>query len=421
MTDDHVGDEERLRRALHRYGERVQPVQDQWARIEGRRAAATVQAKPRRGLVTLVATASVAAGMVLLAGILFRPDEVRPPVAEAIVGPHLPQYAGVVQVPDAPTGSTVAAIRDRGFIRVGIKFDQPSFGQIDPDTGRVQGFDAEIAKLIAVEIFGGYVSDVEDRIHWVQAPSANRESMIQDGAVDIVVATYSITASREEKVSFAGPYYESRQDIMVRADDSSIGGVGDLAGRKVCTARGSTSYSNLMARNPDALVVVRDTYSECAQALVDREVEAVTTDQAILAGYLRQGGGTFKLLSRPFALPELYGIGLRKGDEVFRAFSTNAWAASSPMVTGARRPAIGSRAWTSFLLRSPVRSLISALSTQSGGAASCGGTAPIGLTNDTVERPKRRGATGDTDHLSDAGRRGGTGGGAVRGGCGLCG
>ena len=199
MTDDHVGDEERLRRALHRYGERVQPVQDQWARIEGRRAAMTVPAKPRRGLFTLGATASVAAVMILLAGILLRPDEVRPPVAEAYVDPHLPQYTGVVDVPEVPAGSTVAAIRDRGFIRVGIKFDQPSFGKMDPDTGKMQGFDAEIARLVAVEIFGGTVSDVEDKIRWVQAVSPNRERLIQDGVVDIVVATYSITPNARRR------------------------------------------------------------------------------------------------------------------------------------------------------------------------------------------------------------------------------
>ena len=214
----------------------------------------------------------------------------------------------------------MADIQDRGFIRVGIKYDQPSFGKFDPSTGKVQGFDAEIAKLVAVGIFGGTVSDVEGRVHWVQAVSRNRESLLEDGAVDIVVATYSITVPREEKVSFAGPYYSSTQDIMVRADDTSIAGVDDLAGKRVCTAQGSTSYENLVASSPAALPVVRDTYSECAQALSDGNVDAVTTDQAILAGYLHQGGGTFKLLGRPFAPEELYGIGLPKGDEAFRTF-----------------------------------------------------------------------------------------------------
>jgi glutamate transport system substrate-binding protein len=323
MTDDYFGGDERLRRVLHRYAGRVQPVQDQWARIEGRAAVAEPAPPRRRGQFSLVAAASLAAVVVLVAAVLVRPDEVRVSMAGDFVEPDQgPQYAGVAQVPEFPAGSTMAAIQERGFIRVGIKFDQPSFGTYDPDAGTVHGFDAEIAKLLAVAIFGGTVSDAEDRIHWVQAQSKNRESMLRDGAVDIVVATYSITAEREEKVSFAGPYYRSSQDIMVRDDDSSIAGVDDLAGRRVCTAQGSTSYQNLVTRSPDALPVVHDTYSACAQALADGEVDAVTTDRAILAGYLHQAGGTFKLLGRSFAPEELYGIGLRKGDGELRTFLT---------------------------------------------------------------------------------------------------
>lgn len=320
MTDDYFGDDERLRRALRRYGDRFQPVQDEWARIEGRHAALASRPAPRRGLVSLAATAAVAAAIVVLAGSLVRPDEMRPTVAGAFAEPHRLQYAGLPPMPSFAPGSTMAEIQDRGFIRVGIKFDQLYFGKLDPGTGQVQGFDAEIAKLVAVGIFGGAVSEIESRIQWVQAVSRNRESLLEDGAVDIVVATYSITAQREETVSFAGPYYSSTQDIMVRVDDATIAGVDDLAGKRVCTAQGSTSYQNLVTRSPAALAVVRDTYSECAQALADGAVDAVTTDQAILAGYLHQGGGSFKLLGRPFAPEELYGIGLRKGDEMFRAF-----------------------------------------------------------------------------------------------------
>lgn len=280
-----------------------------------------VREPPRRRLIPLAAMAGMVAIVVLLAGIpAQQSDEVRVSVAGAFVGPDMPQYAGVAQAPAFTAGSTMASIQTRGFIRVGIKFDQPSFGKLDPNTGQVQGFDAEIAKLIAVGIFGGKVSDVEDRIQWVPAVSRNRESLLQDGEVDIVVATYSITPGRGEMVSFAGPYYSSTQDIMVRAADSSIQGVEDLAGKTVCTAQGSTSYDNLVRSSPDALPDVRDTYSECAQALSDGGVDAVTTDQAILAGYLHQGGGTFKLLGRPFGPEELYGIGLHKGDEDFRRF-----------------------------------------------------------------------------------------------------
>jgi glutamate transport system substrate-binding protein len=322
MADDELGGHERLQQTLQRYAARVQPAQDQWARIEGRHAAVARRPTPRRTAGSLAATAGLAVVAVLLAGMLGRPDQTRLAVAGPFVGPDVPQYAGVFDVPEWPAGSTMAAIQARGFIRVGIKFDQPSFGQIDADTEQVEGFDAEIAKLMAVAIFGGKASDVDHRIRWVQAVSRNRESLLAGGEVDIVIATYSITAERAERVSFAGPYYSSRQDIMFRSDDTSIAGLDDLVGKRVCTAQGSTSYQNLVTASPDAVPVIRDTYSECAQALADEKVDAVTTDRAILAGYLHQGSGTFRLLNRPFADEELYGIGLRKYDEGFRRFLT---------------------------------------------------------------------------------------------------
>jgi glutamate transport system substrate-binding protein len=320
MTEESSKNEERLRQALHRYAERVDPGPDRWARIEGRYLAATNPSPSRRGLPSLLATAVVAACVVLAAGMLVRPDQVRPPVAQAdFVGPEVPQYAGVVPVPEFPAGSTMAAIQARGYIRVGIKFDQPNFGLQDPKTGAVNGFDAEIAKLLAVGIFGGRVSDLGERIRWEPVVSRNREALLTDGAVDMVVATYSITPERREKVDFAGPYYLARQDILIKAEDGSIRGVEDLTGKRVCTAQGSTSLQNLVARNPAAVVVLRDTYSECATALLEGHVDAVTTDQDILAGYAHQSGGSFRTLNNPFS-DEQYGIGIHKGDDAFRAF-----------------------------------------------------------------------------------------------------
>jgi glutamate transport system substrate-binding protein len=320
MTDHRGRNEERLRRALHGYAERVEPGPDQWAKVEARHFAATHSSRSRRGLLSLSATAIVAACVLLVAGILVRPEQVRPPVAQAdFVGPEVPQYAGVVPAPEFPAGSTMAAIQARGYIRVGIKFDQPNFGLEDPATGAVHGFDAEIAKLIAVGIFGGRVSDLGERIRWQPVVSRNREALLEEGEVDMVVATYSITSDREKRVDFAGPYYLARQDILIRADDRSIRGIDDLTGKKVCTAQGSTSQQNLAARNPAALVVLRDTYSECATALLGGHVDAVTTDQGILAGYAHQSGGSFRTVNNPFS-DEHYGIGIHKGDEVFRAF-----------------------------------------------------------------------------------------------------
>ncbi len=265
--------------------------------------------------------AVVVGALLLAATVMVRPEQVVTRDAMAFVEPGVgPQYAGVVPVERFPAGSTMAAIQARGVIRVGIKFDQPYFGEEDPATHEVTGFDAEIAKLIAVRIFGGTVGDLGDRVEWVQAVSGKRESLLEDGVVDIVVATYSITDERKERVDFAGPYYQSTQDIMVRADNGSIRGVDDLAGRRVCTAQGSTSYKNLIARQPAATPTLRDTYSECADALSTGVVDAVTTDRAILSGYDLQSGGAFKLLNASFGQDERYGIGLPKGDPDFRTF-----------------------------------------------------------------------------------------------------
>jgi glutamate transport system substrate-binding protein len=327
MTEERSDADDRLRQALHRYAERVQPLQGQWARIEARHRIASRAARPRRrGVLSISLTAAVAAVMVIAAGVVVRPlGTVRPPNAEAdFVEPRVPQYAGVVRAPDFLPGSTMAAIRARGYIRVGIKFDQPYFGYRDQD-GAVHGFDAEIAKLLAVGVFGGKVSDIDDRIHWVQAVSRNRETLLQAGSVDIIVATYTINDARREKVDFAGPYYVAHQDIMVRSD-STVRSFEDLTGKRVCTAQGSTSYENLILKNPNTQPVQRDTYSECATALEHGEVEAVTTDRDILSGYVHQANGVFRILNIAFS-DEPYGIGVAKGDMAFRAFLNDRLAA----------------------------------------------------------------------------------------------
>jgi glutamate transport system substrate-binding protein len=222
-------------------------------------------------------------------------------------------------VPDHAAGTTMAALQSKGTIRVGVKFDQPGFGLKNPTTNEVEGFDVEIAKLLAQAIFGGSVESVESKIEFIEAVSKNREPFIQDGTVDIVVATYTINDTRKQVVDFAGPYFVARQDIMVKADDSSIKGVQDLNGKKVCTVKGSTSEKNLRAQAPQADVVLFDTYSLCAEALGDGRVVAVTTDNTILAGLVKAAGEAYKLVENPFS-DEPYGIGLKKGDDAFRNF-----------------------------------------------------------------------------------------------------
>jgi glutamate transport system substrate-binding protein len=225
--------------------------------------------------------------------------------------------------PEFEAGTTMAAIQQKGKLVVGTKFDQPGFGLKNPTSGAIEGFDVEVAKLIAVGIFGGSVDDLGDKIEFVETVSAVREPSIVDGKVDIVVATYTINDTRKQVVDFAGPYFTAEQDIMVKADDTAIKSVNDLNGKKVCSAQGSTSLKNIQAKAPRADVSIQfRTYSECAQALGDGRVQAVSTDNAILAGLVADSQGAYKLVGAPFS-EEPYGIGLKKGDDDFREFLNN--------------------------------------------------------------------------------------------------
>jgi glutamate transport system substrate-binding protein len=213
-----------------------------------------------------------------------------------------------------PAGSTMAKLKAKGTIVVGTKFDQPLFGLKNPTTGGIEGFDVEIAKLVAKRI------DPDLKVEFVETVSKNREPFIQEGKVDIVVATYTINDTRKQVVDFAGPYYVAGQDIMVKSDNTTIKGVEDLNGKKVCSVQGSTSIKNVQEKAPQAdLSITFDTYSKCADALADGRVEAVTTDNIILLGLIKDRGTQYKLVGNTFT-EEPYGIGLKKGDDDFRDF-----------------------------------------------------------------------------------------------------
>ncbi len=213
-----------------------------------------------------------------------------------------------------PAGSTMAEIQQRGTITVGTKFDQPLFGLKRATTGEVEGFDVEIAELIAEAI------DPDLEIEFVETPSAVREDVLVNGDVDMVVATYTINDKRKERVGFAGPYYVAGQDIMVPAGNpEDIQGVDDLNGKRVCSVQGSTSIENVREQAPDADVTEFGTYSQCADAMSDGRVDAVSTDNVILLGLIEESDGEFELVGNPFTT-EPYGIGVPKDDDEFRAF-----------------------------------------------------------------------------------------------------
>lgn len=220
-----------------------------------------------------------------------------------------------------PAGSTMARLADQGTIVVGTKFDQPLFGLLGPD-GTPVGFDVEIAKIIAAEL-----GIAPEDITWTETVSQNRESFIQDGQVDIVVATYTINDDRKEVVDFAGPYYVAGQSLMVRADETEITSADDLAGKIVCSADGSTPAKNIAENFPDTELVVFAQYTDCLDPLRNNQVDAVTTDNVILAGYVSESPDDFKIVGEQFT-EEPYGVGLKLGDDEFRAFINDTLEAS---------------------------------------------------------------------------------------------
>jgi len=218
----------------------------------------------------------------------------------------------VAEEPEFEAGTTMAKLADAGEITVGTKFDQPLFGLKGPD-GDPVGFDVEIAKLVA-----GELGIAAEDINWVETVSANREPFLQNGQVDMVVATYTINDVRKEVVDFAGPYYQAGQDLLVLAGNpENITGPEDLEGKPVCTVSGSTSEKNIAAYTTN--VIATDTYSNCLGPLRSGEVVAVTTDNVILAGLADQNEGEFEVLDNPFT-EEPYGIGVAKDDTEFRNF-----------------------------------------------------------------------------------------------------
>jgi glutamate transport system substrate-binding protein len=217
------------------------------------------------------------------------------------------------ETPEFPEGTTMAELAAAGEMTIGTKFDQPGFGLIGPD-GDPVGFDVEIAKIIASEL-----GIEEDGINWVETVSGNREPFIQDGRVDIVVATYTINDDRKEVVDFAGPYYLAGQSLLVRADDDSISGPEDLAGKRVCSVDGSTPAATIEREYPEADLVTFAAYTDCLDPLRNNQVDTLSTDNVILAGYVYENPDDFKIVGDPFT-EEPYGIGLQKGDDEFRDF-----------------------------------------------------------------------------------------------------
>lgn len=219
---------------------------------------------------------------------------------------------------DFEAGTTMAELAEAGTIRVGTKYDQPGFGLLNLE-GVPEGFDVEIAKIIASEL-----GIEESGIVWSEAPSAVREEVLERDEVDIVVATYTINDERKQRIDFAGPYYIAGQHIMVPADETEITGPESFESgeRTVCTVQGSTPSENIrpFLANEDEQLVLFDVYSRCVDAMDNGDVDAVTTDNVILLGFISENPDAYKLVESGTFTEEPYGIGVQKGDDEFRSF-----------------------------------------------------------------------------------------------------
>ncbi|MFD3685281.1 glutamate ABC transporter substrate-binding protein [Nocardiopsis sp. NPDC058631] len=201
-----------------------------------------------------------------------------------------------------------ASLVDATSLTVGVKADQPGLG-LQVGDGGFEGFDVDVALYIARQM-----GIPEEDVEFVPVTSAEREEKLGDGEVDMVVATYSITQARKTEVTFGGPYYVAKQDVLVRSDATGIRSVRDLEGLDVCQGEGSNSA----VRITEGLGIAVEqtdapTYSACIDLLRDGEVDAVSTDNLILAGFLAEDPSAFRLVNSPFT-DEKYGVGLPHGD-----------------------------------------------------------------------------------------------------------
>jgi glutamate transport system substrate-binding protein len=208
-----------------------------------------------------------------------------------------------------PADTTMGKIQAKGEIAIGVKYDVPPFGFKNPDSGEVEGFDVDLGQAIADKL------GVEAKL--VEAISDNRIPFIQDGTVDLVLSTMTINAERAQEIGFTDPYFIAKGRILV-PEGSDIAGIEDLAGKKVCTALGSTYEETLKTEAPDADLRLVDLYSECLELLQNGAIDAISTDDVILTGMIIQDD-SLKLVGDELTV-EPYGGGFKKDDTEFAEF-----------------------------------------------------------------------------------------------------
>lgn len=238
----------------------------------------------------------------------------------AACAPAAPAPAGEQRgLPLAPEGTGLRKVQDRGRIIVGVKYDVPTFGLLNPVTNRLEGFDVDLAKAVAREILGD-----ENAIEFVEAISRNRIPFLEQGVVDLIASTMTANEERAQQVDFTYTYYVAGQSLLV-PKNSTITGIQDLRGRPVGTVKGSTSEQNIRQKAPEADVVLFDTYSEAVAAMDSGRLVAVTTDDSILFGFVYNAPDKYKVVGGQFTV-EPYAMAVAKGNTTLLEAVNNALA-----------------------------------------------------------------------------------------------
>jgi polar amino acid transport system substrate-binding protein len=212
--------------------------------------------------------------------------------------------SGALPRPGAmPAGSTMAAIAARGRLIAGVSQNTYLFGFRDSSTGEIKGFDVDIIKEIATAIFG----DWRNHVQFVAITSAQRIPYVAEGKVDVVASTMTMNCARWEQVSFSSQYFDAQQMVLV-PKDSTVTGIGDLGGKKVCAAAGSTSIQNIAAAASKPIPVAVSDWTDCLVLLQQGQVDAISTDNTILAGLAAQDPTTH-LVGAGFS-SEPYGLAM---------------------------------------------------------------------------------------------------------------
>jgi len=216
-----------------------------------------------------------------------------------------------------PAGSFMDTIHARGRLVVGVAPDILLFGYVNPATGSIEGFDVDMLKQVAEAIFGGTDATIDAHIQYVTITNAQRIPKVRDSSVDIVADTMTINCARRQQVDFSSVYYDAGQRVLVGLG-SSASAITDLGGKRVCAAALSTSLDNIAKAEPKAVTVAPPDQTDCLVAFQRGQVDAISTDDAVLAGLAKQD--PFAHVVGPRFSDEPYGLAISLAHPEFTRF-----------------------------------------------------------------------------------------------------